>query len=131
MELIIPFIPKFVNSFLFRGFPNNAKTNSSSLMFNSGPSLLRFFLVETVHSLIKYTKNFRSKYMNIVRRLGKKRSIIAIARMLAETIFTMLRNNTGYIDYERDKTDLKNIDYAYYDKLESLEIRKRRAMEYT
>ena len=97
-------------------------------MFNSGPSLLRFFLVETVHSLIKYTKNFRSKYMNIVRRLGKKRSIIAIARMLAETIFTMLRNNTGYIDYERDKTDLKNIDYSYYDKLESLAIRKRMAM---
>jgi hypothetical protein len=63
--------------------------------------------------------------------LGKKRSIIAIARILAETIFTMLKNNTGYIDYERNKTDLKNIDYSYYDKLESLAIRKRMAMEYT
>ena len=69
--------------------------------------------------------------MSIVRRLGKKRSIIAIARMLAETIFPMLRNNTRYIDYERNKTDLKNIDYAYFDKLESLAISKRRAMEYT
>ena len=58
--------------------------------------------------------------------MGKKRSIIAIARILAETIFTMLKNNTGYIDYERDKTDLKNIDYAYFDKLKSLAIRKRR-----
>uniref|UniRef100_UPI0023F3AC65 IS110 family transposase n=1 Tax=Ferroplasma acidiphilum TaxID=74969 RepID=UPI0023F3AC65 len=27
-----------------------------------GPSLLRFFLVETAHSLIKYTKKFKSKY---------------------------------------------------------------------
>ena len=96
-----------------------------------GPSLLRFFLTEISHIVIKYTKKFKSKYMSIVRRLGKKRSIIAIARMLAETIFTMLRNNTGYIDYERNKTDLKNIDYAYFDKLESLAIRKGRAMEYT
>ena len=96
-----------------------------------GPSILRFFLTEISHIIIKYTKKFRTKYLSIVRRLGKKRSIIAIARMLAETIFTMLKNNTGYIDYERNKTDLKNIDYAYFDKLEGLAIRKRRAMEYT
>ena len=63
-----------------------------------GPSLLRFFLVETVHSLIKYTKKFRSKYLSIVRRLGKKRSIIAIARILAETIYAMLKNNVRYIE---------------------------------
>ena len=63
-----------------------------------GPSLLRFFLVETVHSLIKYTKKFKSKYLSIVRRLGKKRSIIAIARILAETIYSMLKNNVKYID---------------------------------
>ena len=55
-----------------------------------GPSLLRFFLVETVHSLIKFTKKFRFKYLSIVRRLGKKRSIVAIARILAETIYAML-----------------------------------------
>ena len=96
-----------------------------------GPSILRFFLTEISHIIIKYTKKFRTKYLSIVRRLGKKRSIIAIARILAETTFTMLKNNTGYIDYERNKTDLKNIDYSYYDKLESLAIRKRRAMEYT
>ncbi|KQB35324.1 IS110 family transposase, partial [Acidiplasma aeolicum] len=62
-----------------------------------GPSILRFFLTEISHIIIKYTKKFRTKYLSIVRRLGKKRSIIAIARILAETIFTMLKNNTGYI----------------------------------
>ena len=41
-----------------------------------GPSLLRFFLVETAHSLIKYTKKFRTKYLSMVRRLGKKRSMV-------------------------------------------------------
>ena len=70
-----------------------------------GPSILRFFLTEISHIVIKYTEKFRSKYLSIVRRLGKKRSIIA--RILAETIFTILKNNTGYIDYERNKTDIK------------------------
>ena len=55
-----------------------------------GPSILRFFLTEISHIVIKFTKKFKSKYMSIVRRLGKKRSIIAIARILAETIFTLL-----------------------------------------
>ena len=68
------------------------------------PSLLRFFLVETAHSLIKYTKKFKSKYLSIVRRLGKKRSIIAIARILAETIYAMLKNNVKYIERERSET---------------------------
>ena len=61
-----------------------------------GPSLLRFFLVETAHSLIKFTKKFKSKYLSIVRRLGRNRSIIAIARILAETIYSMLKSNVRY-----------------------------------
>ena len=56
--------------------------------------------------------------------------MIAIARILAETTFTMLKNNTGYIDYERNKADIKNIDCAYFDKLESLAIKKLRDMEH-
>ena len=87
-----------------------------------GPSLLRFFLVETVHSMIKYTKKFRSKYMSIVRRLGKKRSIIAIARILAETIYAMLKNNVKFVDQERKK--MVNPDELYFKKLEDLSMKK-------
>jgi transposase len=87
-----------------------------------GPPLLRFFLVETVHSLIKFTKKFRSKYLSIVRRLGKKRSIVAIARILAETIYAMLKNNTRYIDQERKET--ANPDELYFKKLEELSLKK-------
>ncbi len=86
------------------------------------PSLLRFFLVETVHSLIKYTKKFRSKYLSIVRRLGKKRSIIAIARILAETIYAMLKNNVRYIERERSET--ANPDELYFKRLEKLSLEK-------
>ena len=87
-----------------------------------GPSLLRFFLVETVHSLIKFTKKFRSKYLSIVRRLGKKRSIIAIARILAETIYAMLKNNVRYIEKEREGT--VNPDELYFNRLEELSLKK-------
>ena len=87
-----------------------------------GPSLLRFFLVETAHSLIKYTKKFKSKYLSIVRRLGKKRSIIAIARILAETIYAMLKNNVRYI--ERERTETVNTDELYFKRLEELSLKK-------
>ena len=87
-----------------------------------GPPLLRFFLVETVHSLIKFTKKFKSKYLSIVRRLGKKRSIIAIARILAETIYAMLKNNVRYIDQERKET--ANPDELYFKRLEELSLKK-------
>ena len=87
-----------------------------------GPSLLRFFLVETVHSLIKYTKKFKSKYLSIVRRLGKKRSIIAIARILAETIYIMLKNNVRYI--EKERTETVNPDELYFNRLEELSLKK-------
>ena len=87
-----------------------------------GPSILRFFLVETVHSLIKYTKKFRSKYLSIVRRLGKKKSIIAIARILAETIYSMLKNNVRYIERERSET--ANPDELYFKRLEELSLKK-------
>jgi hypothetical protein len=42
----------------------------------------------------------------------------------------LLKNNTGFIDYERNKTDIRNIDYDYFDKLEKLALKKQRAMEY-
>ncbi len=87
-----------------------------------GPSLLRFFLVETAHSLIKYAKKFKSKYLSIVRRLGKKRSIIAIARILAETIYAMLKNNVKYI--ERERIETINPDELYFKRLEELSLKK-------
>ena len=87
-----------------------------------GPSLLRFFLVETAHSLIKYTRKFKSKYLSIVRRLGKKRSIIAIARILAETIYAMLKNNVKFVDQER--REMVNPDELYFKRLEELSLKK-------
>ena len=52
----------------------------------------------------------------------KKRSIIAIARILAETIYSMLKNNVRYIEKERMET--VNPYELYFKRLEELSLKK-------
>jgi hypothetical protein len=40
----------------------------------------------------------KNKYLSLVRRIGRNRAIVAIARILAETIFTMLKKNVDFED---------------------------------
>ena len=63
-----------------------------------GPSMLRFILVTASHTAIKKSKKLRAKYLSIVRRVGRNRAIVAIAKILAELIFTMLTKNKEFID---------------------------------
>ena len=72
-----------------------------------GPSMLRFVLVNASHTAIKRSMKLRSKYMSIVRRVGRNRAIMAIARILAELIFTMLKNNKEFIDKIDSLTERK------------------------
>ena len=81
-----------------------------------GPSLLRFILVNAAHIVIKYSKRMRSKYLSLVRRLGKNRSIVAIARHLLECIHTMLTNRVEFVD---------NIDSLTARKMAAMSFRSR------
>ena len=63
-----------------------------------GASMLRFIMVTAAHSVIKYSDRLKRKYLSIVKRLGKKRAIVAIARILIETIYTVLVNDKEFID---------------------------------
>ena len=63
-----------------------------------GPSMLRFILVHAAHIVIKHSKRLKSKYLSIVRRIGKKRAIVAIARILIEMIYTMLKKDEDFVD---------------------------------
>ena len=76
-----------------------------------GPSMLRFILVTAAHVAIRYSKKMKAKYLSIVKRIGKNRAIVAIARILLECIYVMLTRNIEFDD---------NID--------SLTERKRKAM---
>ncbi|MCW6170754.1 MAG: hypothetical protein LVQ96_06240, partial [Thermoplasmatales archaeon] len=48
--------------------------------------------------VIKHSKRLKSKYLSIVRRIGKKRAIVAIARILLEMIYTMLKKGEDFVD---------------------------------
>ena len=76
-----------------------------------GPSMLRFILVNAAHTVIKYSKRMKMKYLSIVKRLGKNRAIAAIARILVKTIYVMLS---------------KGVEFD--DQIETLSERKQRAM---
>ena len=69
--------------------------------------MLRFILVNCAHTAIKYSKRFKAKYNSLVKRLGKNRSIVAIARLLAETIYTMLVKRVRFIDEIDSLTEKK------------------------
>ncbi len=74
-----------------------------------GPSMLRFILVNATHTVIKYSKRMKKKYLSLVRRLGKNRAIVAIARILIETIHVMLSRGMEYIDQMDSLTERKRI----------------------
>ncbi|WP_337860632.1 hypothetical protein [Ferroplasma sp.] len=84
--------------------------------------------MEAVHTLIKLSKKFKAKYLSLIRRLGKNRTIIAIARLLSETIYTMLKNNKEFIDVEFESLKLKSMENAfdnnYFERQEGLKERK-------
>jgi len=79
-----------------------------------GPSMLRFILVNAAHVVIRYSKKMKSKYLSIVRRLGKNRAIVAIARILLEIIYTMLKKGEDFVD---------EIDTLTERKIKSMQVR--------
>ena len=76
--------------------------------------MLRFILVNTAHMVIKYSKRMKIRYLKLVKRLGKSRAIVVIARILAETIWTMLSRRITFYD---------EIDRLTEKKMESTRIR--------
>ena len=72
-----------------------------------GPSMLRFILVNAAHIVIKYSERMRKKYLSIVRKLGRNRAIVAIARILLETIYTLLKKGEDFIDQIDTLTEKK------------------------
>ena len=69
--------------------------------------MLRFVLVNSAHMVIKYSRRMKIKYLKLVKRLGKNRAIVAIDRMLAETIWTMLSKRIAFYDEIGSLTEKK------------------------
>jgi len=61
-----------------------------------GSGAMRRILVQDAWMAIKTSEAFKKRYNTIMRRRGKKVAIVAIARMIAETAFCLLRDKTEF-----------------------------------
>ena len=79
--------------------------------------------MNSVHTLIRLSPTFKGIYRKLMKRIGKNRAIIAIARKLAVAIFNMLSKNQHFVDDHAFKA-------LYERKLKNMESRKERAHEF-
>ena len=87
---------------------NQSAGKKKSVKISRAGVYLKPALVEAAHAAVKATEKqpyFRSKYERIMKRRGKKRAIIAIARMILTSVFAML--STGEVF---NPCDLKKFD---------------------
>lgn len=68
-----------------------------------GSGLVRRILVQDAWFAIRLSKAFRQKYNNILKRRGKRIAIIAIARMIAEIAYRIIKDK---VPFEESKLTL-------------------------
>lgn len=62
----------------------------------TGSGVLRWLLVQDAWGAIRQSAAFRTRYNRIMKRRGKHIAIVAIARMLAEIAYCVLRDKTTF-----------------------------------
>lgn len=106
---------------------NESAGKKKSVHISRAGVYLKPALVEVAHSAVKSTKSpyYKSKYEKILKRRGKKRAIIAIARMILTAIYAIL--STGK---EWCPCDLVKIDMPENLKIKREETRIKQAIKY-
>src|SRR5207248_9913894 len=61
-----------------------------------GSSMMRFLLVEAAQVTVRSLPEWRSKYLHLVLRRGRKIAKVAMARRLAVHLFWMMRKEWNY-----------------------------------
>lgn len=68
------------------------------------PSVLRSFIVNAIHTPIKLSPTSKRMHKKFRRKIGKNRSLIAMARKLAVVIYNMLARNQPFVEEHISKT---------------------------
>ena len=71
-------------------------TINTGKITKTGPRLLRRMLVQSAWAAVRSCPVLRSRFASISRRRGKKKAIIAIARMLAEIAYHVYKEKTPF-----------------------------------
>ena len=88
---------------------NQSAGKKKSVKISRAGVYLKPALVEAAHAAVKSTEKqpyFRIKYEHIMKRRGKKRAIIAIARMILTSIYAMLSSGEVFNPSDLQKYDL-------------------------
>ena len=86
---------------------NQSAGKKKSVRITRAGVYIKPMLVQAAHAAVKCTGQpyYKVKYENIARRRGKKRAIIAIARMILTAIYHMFKTGEVFCP-----TDLRQID---------------------
>jgi len=87
---------------------NQSAGKKKSVRINRAGVYLKPTLVQIAHAAVKDTKNtyYRTKYERLSKRRGKKRAIIAIARMILTAIYHMLSTGEVWNPRDLDQIDM-------------------------
>ena len=96
---------------------NNSAGKNKSTKIGLGGKYLKPILVECALIAVKNDPYFKSKYERIAARRGKKKAIIAVARMMLKAIYYILRDDVCFYPKDYDKVMHQVEEKASKDKL--------------
>jgi hypothetical protein len=88
---------------------NESAGKKKSVRISRAGVYLKPVLVEAAHAAVKATQKcpyFRIKYERIMKRRGKKRAVIAIARMMLTAIYAMISTGEVFNPSDLQKYDM-------------------------
>ena len=88
---------------------NQSAGKKKSVRVSRAGVYLKPALVEAAHAAVKSTEKqpyYRLKYERLMRRRGKKRAVVAIARMILTAIFAMLQTGEVFNPSDLDRSDM-------------------------
>lgn len=106
---------------------NESAGKKKSVRITRAGVYLKPALVQVAHAAVKATNNsyYRLKYEQISKRRGKKRAIIAVARMILTAVFQMLSTGEAW-----NPSDLFKVDMPQPLKEKQLEKAVKQAMKF-
>lgn len=82
---------------------NSSAGKNKSTKIGLGGHYLKPILVECALNAVKTDPYFKNKYERIAARRGKKKAIIAVARMMLKAIYYILRDDVCFLPKDYDK----------------------------
>jgi transposase len=89
----------------YAGFDPMVRSSAERAIYlgisKAGPRMLRYLLVEAVHTAIRYDEDLKRFYKRVAERRGRPKAKVAAARKLLIRAYIMLRDEIDYAEFRR------------------------------